>query len=145
MSAISVTLFFGGWQVPFLSEATFAAARGTGDLPAGGWWALQALSMLVFALKVYGVMFVVMWVRWTFPRVRVDQMMTICWKYLVPGGMVALVGALLWQILVERVPAAALATGAVLFAGFLITAALFLRQTARNLPAVGDRVDLTNW
>jgi NADH-quinone oxidoreductase subunit H len=145
LSAVSVTLFLGGWQVPFLSEATYAAARGPGPLPAAGWWVLQAVSILVFALKTYAMMFLVMWIRWTLPRVRVDQMMTICWKYLVPGGFVALVGALLWQILVQAVPRAADIAGVVMFAGFVVTAVIFLRQTAKNLPAVGDRVDLTNW
>jgi NADH-quinone oxidoreductase subunit H len=145
MSAIAVTLFFGGWQVPFLSEQTFQAARGTGTLPHLGWWGLQALSMVVFALKTHAMMFLVMWIRWTLPRVRVDQMMSLCWKYLVPGAFVALVGALLWEILVAQVPAAALVSGVVLFLGFLATAAVFLRQTMRNIPAVGDRVDLSNW
>ena len=38
-----------------------------------------------------------MWVRWTFPRLRIDQVITMCWKYCVPISAVAFVGALLWQ------------------------------------------------
>ena len=40
--------------------------------------------------------YVVIWVRWTFPRIRVDQVMTICWKYLTPLALFNLVGVTLW-------------------------------------------------
>ena len=145
MSAIAVTLFFGGWNVPFVGAADYAAAHGAGAFPALGWWALQALSMAVFALKTHAMMLLVIWVRWTFPRVRVDQMMTICWKYLVPGAFVAFVVALLWQILVARVPQAATAMGVVSTVVAVILALLMVRQTKANITAVGDRVDMSNW
>jgi NADH-quinone oxidoreductase subunit H len=145
MSAIAVSLFFGGWQVPFVGAAQYEAARGAGAFPALGWWALQALSMAVFALKTHAMMFLVIWIRWTLPRVRVDQMMTICWKYLVPAAFLAFVGALLWQILLSRVPAAAQATGVTLTVIAAVVVAVFVRQTKANISAVGDRVDLSNW
>jgi NADH-quinone oxidoreductase subunit H len=145
MSAIAVTLFFGGWNVPFVGADQYAAAKGAGAFPALGWWGLQALSMAVFALKTHAMMFLVIWIRWTLPRLRVDQMMEICWKYLVPASFLALVGALLWQILLSRVPGAALGTGAVLFGAFVLLAVAFVRLTLKNLSAVGDRVDLSNW
>lgn len=59
-SAIAATLFLGGWQGPFLP---------------GPFWLL---------LKTYGIVFVVMWVRWTFPRLRSDQLMNFAWKVLIP-------------------------------------------------------------
>lgn len=59
-SAISATLFLGGWRGPFL--------------PGVGW----------LLLKVYALVFVVMWVRWTFPRLRSDQLMAFAWKILIP-------------------------------------------------------------
>jgi NADH-quinone oxidoreductase subunit H len=101
--------------------------------------------MVVFALKTLLVLNLIVWVRWTLPRIRVDQMMTLCWKYLVPFAFVAFVATLLWQILVARVPAVGPATGVALTVAALAVAAVFLRQTKRNIDAMGDRVDLTNW
>jgi NADH-quinone oxidoreductase subunit H len=60
ISAIAATLFFGGWQGPVL--------------PGVVW----------FLIKSYGIVFVLMWVRWTFPRLRVDQLMGFAWKVLTP-------------------------------------------------------------
>lgn len=60
ISAIAVTLFLGGWQGPLL--------------PSWAW----------FLLKTLLVIFVVMWFKWTYPRLRVDQLMGFCWKFLLP-------------------------------------------------------------
>jgi NADH-quinone oxidoreductase subunit H len=145
MAAVAVTLFFGGWQVPFAGAEVFAAAKGTGAVPGLAWWGLQILSMGVFAVKTLFVLNLIVWVRWTLPRIRVDQMMVLCWKYLVPFAFAAFVATLLWQILLVRVPQARLATGGVLVAATAVAAAFFIRQTRRNIAAAGDRVDLTNW
>ncbi|MFT3917045.1 MAG: NADH-quinone oxidoreductase subunit H [Anaeromyxobacteraceae bacterium] len=145
MAALSVCLFFGGWQVPFTTAQTFEAAKGAGELPGLGWWGLQILSMAVFALKTLVVVNVIVWVRWTLPRIRVDQMMTLCWKYLVPFAFAALLVTLLWQILIAAVPAVGLATGIVLTGAAVLVGGVFLRKTFRNLATAGDRVDLTNW
>lgn len=145
MSAVAATLFLGGWQVPFVGAEAWAAARGAGALPAAGWWGLQVLSMLVFILKTLAVLNLIVWVRWTLPRIRVDQMMALCWKYLVPFAFACLVGSLFWQLWLARAPALGLVTGILLTAGGLTGLALFLRLTYRNLAAVGDRVDLSNW
>ena len=147
MSAIAVTLFFGGWQVPFLSAEDFAAARGAADsFPPAKWWLFQVLSMAVFVGKVVVMQNLVIWIRWTLPRIRVDQMMNLCWKYLVPAGFLAFVATLLWQVLVARFPMAALASGVALTALFVLLTVIFVRQSMRNISlVVGDRVDLSNW
>ena len=62
------------------------------------WWGLQVLSMVVMATKTLMVLNVIVWVRWTLPRMRVDQMMNLCWKYLVPWAFVAFLFTLLWQL-----------------------------------------------
>jgi NADH-quinone oxidoreductase subunit H len=60
VAAIATVFFLGGWQGPFL--------------PGIAW----------FLLKVYFVIFLIMWFRWTFPRVRFDQLITFAWKILIP-------------------------------------------------------------
>jgi NADH-quinone oxidoreductase subunit H len=145
MAAVATTLFFGGWQVPGTTQATFDAARGAGLLPGAAWWGLQILSMAVFAVKVFAILNVIVWIRWTLPRIRVDQMMTICWKYLVPFAFLSFVATLLWMILVTQVPAVATATGVIMTVAFALIVALFLKQTKANITAVGDRVDLSHW
>ena len=145
MAAVAVTLFFGGWQVPFAGPEVFAAARGAGPLPGLGWWGLEVLSMAVFVVKTLLVLNLIVWIRWTLPRIRIDQMMTLCWKYLVPFAFAAFVATLLWVMLVARVPEVATASGIALTVMTVIVAAFFLRQTKANISAVGDRVDLSNW
>jgi len=145
MSAISATLFLGGWQVPFVGPEVYTAARGAGTLPALGWWGLQVLSMAVFVAKTLLVLNLVVWIRWTLPRIRVDQMMTLCWKYLVPFAFVSFVATLLWLILVAQAPVVGPATGIALTVVATLLAVLFARQTRTNISAVGDRVDLSNW
>ncbi len=145
MAAVGTTLFFGGWQVPFAGADVFAAARGNGAFPGLAWWGLEVLSMAVFVLKTLVLVNVIVWVRWTLPRIRIDQMMTLCWKYLVPFAFVAFIATLLWQILVARIPAVAMATGVLLTAVAAVIAFVFLRLTKQNISAVGDRIDLTNW
>jgi NADH-quinone oxidoreductase subunit H len=60
VSAIATTLFLGGWHGPVLPPAVW------------------------FLIKTYGIISVLMWVRWTFPRLRVDQLMGFAWKVLTP-------------------------------------------------------------
>jgi NADH-quinone oxidoreductase subunit H len=145
MAAVAVTLFLGGWQVPFAGPEVFERLRGAGPLPGAGWWALQVASMAVFVVKTLLVLNLIVWIRWTLPRIRIDQMMTLCWKYLVPFAFVAFVATLLWQILVARIPMAAPIAGGVITALVAVLAAFFLRQVKQNLTAAGDRVDLSNW
>ncbi len=70
-AALTVTLFFGGWDVPLLDEASL-----------GLFGAL--LSVLSFILKMAFFLFLFIWVRWTFPRFRYDQLMRLGWKVMLP-------------------------------------------------------------
>ncbi len=73
-SALMATLFFGGWDVPFTGRDNIG--------PYSGW--LTLLSVLVFALKTGFFLFVFIWVRWTIPRFRYDQLMSVGWKVMLP-------------------------------------------------------------
>lgn len=81
VSAIAAILFFGGYQSP---------VGYLGDL-LGIDWLVPFEQLFWFASKGLFFVFVQMWLRWTLPRVRVDQLMTICWKYLIPYAFVNLI------------------------------------------------------
>jgi len=146
ISAIAVSLFLGGWQVPGLEDQDWAALRGAGSFPPVAWWFWQLLSVGVFAAKTMVLVTVVIWIRWTLPRIRVDQMMNLCWKYLVPAGFGAMLFTLLWQIAVSKARIVQDISGGVLFVLFVYAVFRFFVLTRKNISrVVGDRVDLTNW
>ena len=146
LSAIATTLFLGGWQIPFVSAAYIDGLRGSGVLPAGAWWGWNALSMVVFVTKVVVLCNVVVWLRWTLPRIRVDQMMSVCWKYLVPAAFVCFVFTLFWQLAVGSAPGLELGTGLVLTGFAAVLTVLFALRVRANISAVmGDKFDLSNW
>ncbi|MEE9382588.1 MAG: NADH-quinone oxidoreductase subunit NuoH [Nannocystaceae bacterium] len=72
-AAVGAALFLGGWDGPFA--------------PGLHWMVLKTL--LLFGL--------VFWVRWTLIRIRIDQLMSLCWTWLVPAGLVLVMAAALWK------------------------------------------------
>ncbi len=80
MSAIAVSVFFGGWSLPWVPDSVIAP-----------------IAPVIFVLKTYFGIFVFMWIRGTFPRVRIDQLMTLGWKWLIPItlGWIMLTGLVL--------------------------------------------------
>jgi NADH-quinone oxidoreductase subunit H len=73
IAAIGATVFFGGWMP--LHFGSFTAFNDLMDfIPPLVW----------FFLKVSAIIFLMMWFRWTFPRLRIDQLLTLEWKYLLP-------------------------------------------------------------
>lgn len=69
--SLAAVLFLGGWQGPELPWSEYSSA-------------------IWFFIKVYALLFIMVWVRWTFPRVRYDQLMKFAWKYLIPFALVNL-------------------------------------------------------
>ena len=146
LSAIATTLFLGGWQIPGITAAQIDAVRGAGVVPSLAWWGWNALSMAIFTAKTLVLCNVVVWLRWTLPRIRVDQMMNLCWKYLVPVAFGCLVFTLFWQVGVGARPQLEVITGCVLFVFAVVLAFLFGRRVRLNIQAVqGDKLDLSNW
>jgi NADH-quinone oxidoreductase subunit H len=125
IGAIVTTLFLGGWHVPF----TFANPI-----------VQHGLEFATFFLKAYGVgVLVPIWLRWTLPRIRVDQMMTMCWKYLVPIAFVNLLGAAAWMLWVA--PWVQYLTTFTLFAASFAGVLLFLRRVVYHLEYAKLRRD----
>ena len=58
----------------------------------------NVINVVVFIVKGWLLVFVMMWVRWTLPRLRIDQVMMTCLKYLLPISCVLLLGVSLWQV-----------------------------------------------
>jgi NADH-quinone oxidoreductase subunit H len=79
-SAVMATLFFGGYDIPFVDEASLAQSWGQNTVTVLG--TLMLLGKIVFFL------FLFMWVRWTIPRFRYDQLMDLGWKKLIPLALV---------------------------------------------------------
>lgn len=82
VASLATTLFFGGWQVPYLMPDGFHFPWG-GGLPVAN-WLYALLGFMSFSIKGLIFMFVFMQLRWTVPRFRYDQLMDLGWKGLFP-------------------------------------------------------------
>ena len=90
ISCLLTTLFFGGWQVPWLLADGF-------NFPWGGEWLLPhgivvLFQVLAFNLKVFFFCWFQILIRWTYPRFRYDQVMDLGWKFLVPLSLANIIG-----------------------------------------------------
>jgi NADH-quinone oxidoreductase subunit H len=82
VSCIATAVFLGGWQNP---------VPGVSVAPG-----------LVFVVKATVLVFLQMWMRWTLPRLRVDQLMYVCWKVMIPLSLVCVVGAGIWMMVLGQ-------------------------------------------
>ncbi len=90
VSSLATTLFFGGWQVPWLAADGF-------HWPWGGAWLLPhgvvvLLQLLAFNVKIIFFCWLQILIRWTYPRFRYDQVMDLGWKVLIPLSLLNIVG-----------------------------------------------------
>ncbi len=127
MSALMTTLFFGGWDIPFTTWDE-------GEPSVVKW----AATVAMFSLKTGFFVFTYIWVRWTLPRFRFDQLMQLGWKVMLPValGYIVLMATAVWfldQAGVER----DVGYGLILFAVNLVLIALFLWGLDRGRLLVG--------
>jgi NADH-quinone oxidoreductase subunit H len=138
VSGIAVLLFLGGWNPGFLWFDLGDLGGNNLVLNILG----QAISVVIFIAKGWLLVFVMIWVRWTLPRLRIDQVMMTCLKYLLPLSCILLAGAAIWQVsmpaLVQnwlRVPVSIACVAAVVFVAYK------LWTTRQQLPPSGVSFD----
>jgi len=90
MSAIAVVCFLGGWRIPLVTIA---------ETYTHWYWMLAGAG--IFSLKTLLLVFVVIQLRWTLPRLRMDQMMGMCWKYLMPFAFLSIFGTMTWMVFID--------------------------------------------
>jgi NADH-quinone oxidoreductase subunit H len=92
VSAVAVVLWFGGFHLPFEGRLALFSF-----LPAV---ALKFFHLGAFLAKVWLLIILMMWIRWTLPRYRIDQMMDLCWKALLPLAFLNFLGTACWMVFV---------------------------------------------
>jgi NADH-quinone oxidoreductase subunit H len=110
IGAIITTLFLGGWQFPHVSNNPVV---------------MNILELITFNVKVLFLVFVSMWVRGTLPRVRIDQLMSVCWKYFVPISFANMIGTAIW---VAIWPDGNNVMGYLMLAAGIVLAILFIQR-----------------
>jgi NADH-quinone oxidoreductase subunit H len=89
ISFLGAILFLGGWYSPFPNIGSFALADWTNGMIWGVFWLLLKATIMIL---------VMMWVRWTYPRLRVDQLMSLSWKYLTPLAILLIFICGVWRL-----------------------------------------------
>jgi NADH-quinone oxidoreductase subunit H len=129
MSAVAVVCFLGGWRIPLVSVA---------ETYAHWYWVLAGVA--IFAAKTLALVFIVIQIRWTLPRLRMDQMMSMCWKYLIPFAFLAIFGTMTWMVLAQW---DSLLGRGVRVGMFLLGLALIAQVVRRTVATY--RVDIVNY
>ena len=114
VSAIAVTLFLGGWE---------------GVLP--GYDILGGLPG--FVIKTLALVFLMMWLRWTLPRLRVDQLMNLCWKYFIPIAFFNILGTGIWGLIFpEDTLVSIIISCAIIYIGLIVAYTIAGRTLAQK-------------
>ncbi len=114
VSAIAVTLFLGGY------EGVLPGYDFLGGFPG-------------FVIKTLGLVFLMMWLRWTLPRLRVDQLMNLCWKYFIPISFFNILGTGIWGLIFEEDDVWSIGIScAIIYVGLISAYAVAGRSLARK-------------
>jgi len=91
-SVVMATLFFGGYDIPFFNEAEHWG---------NAWWA-GLIGFAVLMTKAVIFIFIFMWIRWTIPRFRYDQLMNLGWKKLIPLALLNMIITAVVMLLLNK-------------------------------------------
>lgn len=96
LSLLGIVLFLGSWNTPLPNLGSLRLADWTSGTPGaisgyvwGIFWLLAKVALLIF---------VQIWMRFTYPRLRIDQLMSLCWKYLTPAALLLLLLSAMWRL-----------------------------------------------
>lgn len=90
--AVMATLFFGGYDIPFVNEASWGLSQNI----------LALIGFAVILAKAFFFLFVFIWIRWTIPRFRYDQLMNLGWKKLIPLALFNMIVTALVILLLKK-------------------------------------------
>ncbi len=134
-AALMATLFLGGWSIPFWSGDHLFWYEGmliSGFTQAGepvaadpGWW-VTVLTFLSFALKTAFFVLVFMWVRWTLPRFRYDQVMHLGWKVMLPTALGYVMALAATILVLDQIGVEGFLFGAILTAMSALATGIFV-------------------
>lgn len=97
VSFLGAILFLGSWNTPLPNIGALRLADWTSGEPGTIWGNVTAVCWLFG--KAFLAVLVQMWVRWTLPRIRIDQMMYLCWKVLTPAALLLFLISAIWRLL----------------------------------------------
>jgi NADH-quinone oxidoreductase subunit H len=110
VSGLATIMFLGGWSTGLPFElATVLGANLAIEFEIGAYVVNlgvvlgNVINVAVFIFKCWFLVFIMMWIRWTLPRLRIDQVMMTCLKYILPMSCVLLVGVSLWRLAVPGI------------------------------------------
>jgi NADH-quinone oxidoreductase subunit H len=127
-AAVGTIAFLGGWQIPFVAPESINSLG------------MELLSLLFFFAKTLCLVFVIIQLRWTLPRVRVDQMMTMCWKYLVPITFACNMLVILWMWVLPWEATASMVLRIIMSLGGLMVLTAYLVRVRFNIRQAKDKV-----
>jgi NADH-quinone oxidoreductase subunit H len=96
VSLVAVVLFLGSWNTPFPNIGPATLATWTTGTP--GTWTAHLWGVVWLLSKTVILIYTQIWIRWTFPRLRVDQLMHLCWKVFTPIMLVLVLLTGLWRL-----------------------------------------------
>ena len=148
-SALMATLFLGGWSIPFWDGdhmfwhegVLISGFSATGELiPASPSWWKTLLTFGAFSIKTSFFILVFIWVRWTLPRFRYDQVMHLGWKVMLPTALVYLMLIAGTVLTLDQLGVEGLAFGGVLTGVSALATLLFVFVVDRDRIITGAAV-----